>query len=184
MYATRFNLVRAYLQAGRTVEALKLARELSAQNKDDVQLHFTLGMLLAAEKQYSAGQLELEKASALQPETFEILFNLGQTYLRSGNYAKAEVVLNRALKLKPDSAATLALLAQVYSGQNRPVDALDFLARAHKLAPAGPGHHSPSGSAQHGAELFRRRDPSAGIGLENRSASAPIFTPLWAKAIS
>ena len=133
--ATRFNLVRAYLQTGRTVEALKLARELSAQNKEDVQLHFTLGVLLAAEKEYTAGQLELEKASALQPETFEILFNLGQTYLRSRNYAKAEAVLNRALKLKPDSAATLALLAQVYSGQNRPVDALDFLARAHKLAP-------------------------------------------------
>jgi tetratricopeptide (TPR) repeat protein len=133
--ATRFNLVRAYLQAGRTAEALKLARELSAQSKDDVQLHFTLGVLLAAEKQYSAGQLELEKANALQPETLEILFNLGQTYLRSGNYAKAEVVLNRALKLKPDSAATLAWLAQVYSAQNRPVDALDFLARAHKLAP-------------------------------------------------
>jgi tetratricopeptide (TPR) repeat protein len=135
---TRFNLVRAYFQAGRTVEASKLARELSAQNKDDVQLHFTLGMLLAAEKQYTAGQLELEKASALQPETFEILFILGQTYLRSGNYAKAEVVLNRGLKLKSDSAATLALLSQVYSGQNRPVDALDFLARAHKLAPEDP----------------------------------------------
>ena len=135
---TRFNLVRAYLQAGRTAEGLKLAHELSAQNKDDVQLHFTLGVLLAAEKQYSTGQIELEKASALQPETFEILFNLGQTYLRSGNYAKAEVALNRALKLKPNSAATLALLAQVYSGQNRPVDALDFLARAHKLAPEDP----------------------------------------------
>ena len=135
---TRFNLVRAYLQAGRTAEGLKLAHELSAQNKDDVQLHFTLGVLLAAEKQYSTGQIELEKASALQPETFEILFNLGQTYLRSGNYAKAEVVLNRALKLKPNSAPTLALLAQVYSGQNRPVDALDFLARAHKLAPEDP----------------------------------------------
>jgi tetratricopeptide (TPR) repeat protein len=132
---TRFNLVRAYLQAGRTAEGLRLARDLSAQNKDDVQMHFTLGVLLAAEKQYSAGQIELEKASALQPETFEIFFSLGQTYLRSGNYSKAEVVLNRALKLKPDSAATLALLAQVYSGQDRPVDALDFLARAHKLAP-------------------------------------------------
>lgn len=133
--ATRFNLVRAYLQAGRTAEGLKMARELSAQNKDDVQLHFTLGVLLSTEKQYSAGQLELERANALQPETFEILFNLGQAYLLSGNYAKAEVVLNRALKLKPESAATLASLAQVYFGLNRPVDALDLLARAYKLAP-------------------------------------------------
>ncbi len=107
--ATRFNLIRAYLQAGRTAEGLKMASELSPQNKDDVQLHFTLGVLLAAAKQYRPAQLELEKANALQPETFEILFNLGQTYLRSGDYAKAEVVLNRALKLKPDSPAALYL---------------------------------------------------------------------------
>jgi tetratricopeptide (TPR) repeat protein len=132
---TRFNLVRAYLQAGRTAEGLKLAKELSAGEKADVQLHFTLGVLLASEKQYKAAQLELEKANVLQPETFEILYNLGQTYLRAGDYSKAELVLNRALKLKPESPETLYLIAQVYSEQARPVDALDLLVRARKLAP-------------------------------------------------
>ena len=116
-------------------EALKTARELSASHKQDVQLHFTLGVLLAAAKQYKPAQLELEQANALQPETFEILYNLGQTYLREHEYAKAELALNRALKLKPDSAETLYLLAQVYFEQSRPVDALDLLVRAHKLAP-------------------------------------------------
>jgi tetratricopeptide (TPR) repeat protein len=132
---TRFNLIRAFLQARRTAEGLKVATELSAQNKDDVQRHFTLGVLLATEKQYRAAQLELEKANALQPETFEILYNLGQTYLRGGEYAKAEPALNRALKLKPDSPETLYLLAQVNADQTRAVDALDLLVRAHKLAP-------------------------------------------------
>src|SRR3977135_3562968 len=112
-----------------------MASELSTHNKDDVQLHFTLGVLLASEKQYRAAQLELEKANALKPETFEILYNLGQTYLRGGEYARAEQVLNRALKLKPDSPETLYLLAQVYADQTRAVDALDLLVRAHKLAP-------------------------------------------------
>jgi tetratricopeptide (TPR) repeat protein len=133
--ATRFNLIRANLQAGRTADGLKMARELSAQSKADVQLHFTLGILLASEKQYKSAELELEKANALQPETFEILYNLGQTYLRAGEYAKAELILSRALKLKPDSPETLYLLAKVYSEQNRAVDALDLLVRAHKLAP-------------------------------------------------
>jgi tetratricopeptide (TPR) repeat protein len=132
---TRFNLTRAYLRAGRIAEGLKTANELSAENKDNVQLHFTLGVLLASEKQYRAAQLELERANALQPEAFEILYNLGQTYLRAGEYAKAEMVLGRAVKLKPDSPETLYLLAQVYADQSRPVDALDLLARAHKLAP-------------------------------------------------
>jgi tetratricopeptide (TPR) repeat protein len=133
--ATRSNLTRAYLRAGRTVEGLQLASALSRENKDDVQLHFTLGVLLASEKQYRAAQLELEKANALQPETLEILYNLGQAYLRTGEHAKAELVLNRALKLKSDSPETLYLLAQVYQEQNRPLDAMDVLVGAHKLDP-------------------------------------------------
>ena len=132
---TRSNLIRAYLQAGRTTDGLKVATELSAQNKDNVQLHFTLGVFLAAAKQYRAAQSELERANALQPETLEILYNLGQAYLRSGDYTKAELALNRALNLKPDSPETLYLLAQVRSDQGKPVDALDLLVRAHKLAP-------------------------------------------------
>jgi tetratricopeptide (TPR) repeat protein len=133
--ATRFNLTRAYFRANKPTEALKVAAELSADNKTDVQLHFTLGVLLAAQKQYRAAQLELEQADALQPETPDILYNLGQVYLRAGNAAQAELVLNRALKLKPDSPETLYVLAQVYQQQNRSVDALDALVRAHKLAP-------------------------------------------------
>ncbi len=133
--ATRFNLIRAYLRAGRTAEGLKLATDLSAENKADVQLQFTLGVLLASEKQYRAAGLELEKANALQPETLEILYNLGQVYLRSGEYTKAEPALQRALKLKPDSPGTLYLLAQVYQELNRFVDAMDLLVSAHKLAP-------------------------------------------------
>jgi len=132
---TKFNLVRCYLQSGQNAAGLSLARTLSVQNKDDVRLHFTLGVLLATAKQYRESELELEKANALQPETFEILFNLGRAYLRGRDYAKAEVTLNRALKLKPDSADTLYLLGQVYADQTKAVDALDVLVRAHKLAP-------------------------------------------------
>ena len=132
---TRFNLIRAYLLAGRTAEGLKRANDLSVQSKDDVRIHFTLGLLLASARQYRMAQFELEKANALAPETSEILYNLGQVYLRSGDYAKAELVLGRALRLKPDSPDTLYLLAQVYQDQSRPVDALDLLVRAHKLAP-------------------------------------------------
>ena len=133
--AARFNLIRAYLQSHRTADALRVSTELSEQSKNDVQVHFSLGVLLASEKQYKAAQLEFEKADALQPETFEILYNLGQDLLRGGDYPKAEFTLNRALKLKPDSPETLQLLAQAYSNQSRPLDALDLLMRAHKIAP-------------------------------------------------
>ena len=135
---TNFSLIRAYLQTNRTAEALRLADQLSTEKKDDVQLHFSLGVLLASEKQFKAAQLELEKAEALQPGTFEILFNLGQASLRGGNNRNAELVLSQALKLKPESPDTLYLLAQVYTKESRPLDALDLLVRANKLAPDNP----------------------------------------------
>ena len=133
--AVQFSLTRAYLDAGRTTEGLKTATALSASNKDNVQVHFTLGVLLAAEKQLRPAQLQLEQANVLQPQTFEILYNLGQVCVRNAEFAKAELTLKRALNLKPDSPETLSLLAQVYSAQQKPVDALDLLVRAHKLAP-------------------------------------------------
>jgi len=133
--ASRSNLVRALLRAGQGKEGMALARELSAQNKDDVQVHFTLGVLLAEEKQYEAAELELEKANALRPETPEILYNLGKLHVRSGKPAKAVLELDRALRLQPDSADILYLLGQAYTDESRPVDALDALIRAHKLAP-------------------------------------------------
>ena len=136
--ATTFNLITAYFQSKRTAEALRLATELSSQNKGDLKVHFNLGVLLASQAQYKAAQVEFEKADALQPGTFEILFNLGQTLLRSGNNAQAELVLTRAMKLKPDSPEVLYLVAQVYSNKSRPLDALDLLLRAHKIAPDNP----------------------------------------------
>ena len=132
---TRFNLIRACLQSKRTAEALRMAATISAKNKNDVQVHFSLGVLLASEKQYKPAQLELETADVLQPGTFEILYNLGEDLLHNGEYSKADLELTRALKLKPESAETLFLLAQAYRNESRPLDALDLLVRAHKLAP-------------------------------------------------
>jgi tetratricopeptide (TPR) repeat protein len=132
---TSFNLIRAYFESKRTAEALRMATELSALNKTDIQFHFTLGLLLASEKQYKAAAVELEKADSLRPGTFEILYNMGLVYLRDGQNSEAELYLNRALKLKPESVDALYLLAQVYSNESRPLDALDLLVRAHKSAP-------------------------------------------------
>src|SRR5215469_4437460 len=73
---SQLGLLRAHLRSGRVADGLKVANDLSSKSPEDVQLHFTVGVILASEKQYRAAQRELEKASSLQPETFEILFNL------------------------------------------------------------------------------------------------------------
>lgn len=132
---SQLNLVRACLQTHRTAEALRTASALGERSKSDVQVQFSLGVLLASEHHYEAAQRLLERADALQPENFEILFNLGQVLLRDGQYNRAELTLDRARKLQPDSPDVLYLLAQTYSGESRPLDALDVLMKAHKTAP-------------------------------------------------
>jgi tetratricopeptide (TPR) repeat protein len=133
--AARFNLIRAYFESKRVQDALRVASDVSTKAGNDVQAHFSLGVLLASQKQYKPAQLELEKADALRPETFEIIYNLGQVYLRDGQTSKAEIALNRALKLKPDSVEGMYLQAQAYTNEGRPLDALDLLLHARKLAP-------------------------------------------------
>ena len=129
------NLTQAYLGAGQKETGLELAHSLSEQAKNDVRAHFTLGLLLAKQKQYADAIHEFEIANALQPDTLEILFNLGKAYLRSGNGEKAKGALDQALKLAPNSPETLYLIAQTYADQGKDLDALEFLVQAHKLAP-------------------------------------------------
>ncbi len=132
--ATQFNLLRAYFAAKRPADAMHLAQKLSAQS-NELQVHFSLGVLLASERQYKPAQDELAKADALQPNTFEIVYNLGLAFLRDNQLPKAELELTRALSLRSDSIDAMYMLAQTYSDETRPLDALDLLIRAHKAAP-------------------------------------------------
>jgi len=133
--ATRLQLVHAYFENKQPELALQAASRLSAAEKNNVQVHFSLGVLLGSQKQYDASRLELEKADALQPGTFEILYNLGEDLLLGGHNDQAATVLDRALRLRPDSPEALYMKAQVLNNQSRPLDALNLLVRARKLAP-------------------------------------------------
>jgi len=129
------NLTQAYLGAGQKEKGLELARLFSKQAKNDVRAHFTLGVLLAKQREYSAASHEFEVADSLQPGTFEILYNLGQAYRKKEDNAKALEVLGQALKLSPNSVEALYLVAQIYSDEGKDLDALEVLVKAHRLAP-------------------------------------------------
>ncbi len=130
-----FNLAQAYFSSGQKAKAMELVRSLSHQAGNDVRTHFTLGVLLAGQRQYSDAAHEFEVADALQPGTLEILHNLGQAYLKSGDNEKAKSVLERALTRSPDSPETLYLLAQANANEGNDLRALELLVKARKLAP-------------------------------------------------
>lgn len=133
--STLLTLTKAYFAAGLVSSGLSTAERVSAKAADDVKLHFSLGVLLASQKQYAAAIRQFELANALQPRTPEILHNLGLAYLRNGDPVKAQTVLQTAADLQPGSADTLLLLAESKAAQRKDLDALDVLVRARKLAP-------------------------------------------------
>jgi tetratricopeptide (TPR) repeat protein len=130
-----FNLTQAYLGAGQKEKGLMLARALSKQAKNDVRAHFTLGVLLAKQREYSAASREFEVANSLQPGTFEILYNLGQAYRKRDDNEKALDALGQALKVSPNSVEALYLVAQICSDEGKDLDALELPVKAHRLAP-------------------------------------------------
>jgi len=133
--STELNLTQAYLGAGQKGKGLEIAHALSEQAKIDVRTHFTLGVLLAKQRQYGEAIREFETADALQPDTFETLYNLGQAYRKGDDNQKALEVLGRALEVSPNSVETLYLIASMDSGEGKDLDALELLVKAHKLAP-------------------------------------------------
>jgi tetratricopeptide (TPR) repeat protein len=132
---TSFKLVEAYFAAGESAKALSTATALSAQAPSDVKVHFSLGVLLASDRQYQPAIHEFELADALKPGTFEILHGLGAAYLNAGEDARAEGTLERALALKPDSVSTLYLEARAYTDSKNDLKAFRLLFRARKLDP-------------------------------------------------
>ena len=135
---TRLRLIEAELASRHTPQALRQATELSAANSRDVNLHYTLGVLLASQHQFPMAELELEKADALRPDSFPILYDLGQTYFLDGQYPRAAQQLAEAVRLQPDSTRALYLLAETHWKQAQPLDALELLVRAHRLDPQNP----------------------------------------------
>jgi len=117
--ATRLNLTRAYFGSGRNAEALKTAAEASSQSKEDVQLHFTLGVLLAG-KTIQSRASRTGTSQRAQSRHVRDPLQPGTTTPRNAEYDKAELELGRALKRKPDSPETLYLLAQAYPNRRNP----------------------------------------------------------------
>lgn len=132
---TSLNLLSADLMAGRTKDAATLAAQISDQNKNDVRVHFSLGVLLAEGRLYPPAIHELEISDAMQPGTFETLYNLGQAYCQNHNNVKGEETLQRALKIRPESTAVLYSLGKLYYTEGKDLQALQVLMGAHKLAP-------------------------------------------------
>jgi len=118
----------------------------------------TLGMLYGGNGRYEEAIRPLQRAAALDPDSFEVYHNLGLTYFRLHRLAEARAPLEKAVSLRPDFFGSNALLgATLYSLKDDP-EAYRVLDFAHRLKP---------GDADTTELLFR-----ICVILGNRSAAA------------
>jgi Flp pilus assembly protein TadD len=78
------------------------------------EVKYSLGLLLAEEKQYAEAARYLEAAARGMPERSRVHYNLGLLLDYLGRDVQAESALQRAVELEPDNLEYLNAVAQYY----------------------------------------------------------------------
>jgi tetratricopeptide (TPR) repeat protein len=107
-------LATAYLQLGKTQEALGAYQSALrlAPGRDD--LHLKFGNILLEEKKYAEAFKEYKAALQLNPNSTANLYSLGQAYLAMGDFGGARAVFNQITDLAPGNYGGFYGLGQTY----------------------------------------------------------------------
>jgi tetratricopeptide (TPR) repeat protein len=104
-----------------------------SQNSDDYELHFYLGLVFVARKQYELAEMEIEKALALRPDFVQAWQNLCYLAIRQEQWAKALDRARRFVAAVEDNADAWRTLGYVQGMQKKLPRALSSLKRAVAL---------------------------------------------------
>ncbi|MBK8313832.1 MAG: tetratricopeptide repeat protein [Acidobacteria bacterium] len=131
-------LTDAYLRAGETRKAGRLIDYLERVAGDNPRVLFTLGLGLAAARDYLRAVDIFEKTNKLRPQTPEVLYNLGQAYFNLDRLEEAQAALGGAATLRPDDPEALYRFGLVTSARGQSELALQVWIRAIELKPVFP----------------------------------------------
>jgi tetratricopeptide (TPR) repeat protein len=102
---------------------------------DDPDRLTLLGMIYGQHGRYNKAVQPLERAAALDPDSYEIEHNLGLTFFRLQRYSEARGPLERAVALRPDFFESNALLGATLFMLRQDSEAYRVLEHAHRLNP-------------------------------------------------
>ena len=103
-----------YNQMGQNNEALTLLRDVATTHPELYDVQYSLGLLLAEEKQYEEAANYLKLAASGMPERARIHYNLGLLLQHLKRDSDAEEALLKAQELEPDNLDYLYALADFY----------------------------------------------------------------------
>lgn len=135
-------LGQAYLNAGRTADAVKAFEEAIRKNYNSYEAHFGLGVALFQLNNLSGAQFEFQQLTAINPNLIQGYYNLGAVYARQGKTTEALAAYQKAIEVgKANSASpeelTLAYtqLARLQSTEGKHTEARTAYEEALKLNP-------------------------------------------------
>lgn len=170
--AAKTALARAYVLQGKSAQALKLAKELSAQNESAIH-----GLLLEAEVLSQQGKVAeviepLEHAKQLSPQSDNVVFSLARAYARAGNEIGAFAVVDGWRKTHPADPRPALFIGDVYLATGREKEALVAYENSLKLA---PGNVSALNNL---AWLNRKQDSTKAIEYAERAVKLSQEAPM------
>lgn len=136
----------AFLQMGRSTEALAPMRQAVALEPDDAEGHSNLGDILNELGLPDEAEASCHRALEIDPDNARALNNLANALQTLGRLDEAVANYQRALQIRPYDSEIHSNLAQVFCAQGRHSDALTHFRKALDISPnlinAHQGIHS------------------------------------------
>ena len=133
------NVLQTQLAQKRFQAARTTAERISRLGPASADLHNRLGAVQAEFGDYAGAIQNLEKASALKPDSYEFRFNLGLAYHRHGDPDRALGILE-PVRRQQDNAEIENLLGEVYEKKGQYLDAVRAFQRGAELEPGNEGY--------------------------------------------
>lgn len=125
-------------------------------SSDDARMHEMLGLIFVAKRQNAAAMLELEKASALDPDNAQIRYFLGRTLYSTGRFPEGRDQFLACLKIQPEYPRALENLGLCYEALQDFPQAFECYRKAIALEEAKQGRKNAEPYAYYGRLLYEK----------------------------
>ena len=131
----QFQAAVAQYESGRLAEAATALEALLRETPESFEVHELLGLVYAAQSQYSNASPHLEKAVRLKPGSASGRMNLAINLMQLGKLQSAEAEFKKALELEPMSYDANHNLGELYVRSGKITAATPYLEKAQRIDP-------------------------------------------------
>jgi tetratricopeptide (TPR) repeat protein len=130
-----FQAAVAQYESGRLTEAATALEALLGEIPESFEVHELLGLVYAAQSQYSNASPHLEKAVRLKPGSASGRMNLAINLVQLGKLQSAEAEFKKALELEPRNYDANHNLGELYVRSGKITAATPYLEQAQRINP-------------------------------------------------